>query len=117
MADLQAAFIDDDALDHQLQDGLLVGEARILQSRADASAECRQVGPHRLRLRALVPQPLSVLLLALQAKPLFRKAMTPLNHLGQGNRASLVGVEQALVGPVDAVDPCAKALVSSRFVR
>ena len=30
MADLQAAFIDDDALDHQLQDGLLVGEARIL---------------------------------------------------------------------------------------
>src|SRR4051794_8761364 len=37
MADLQAAVTDDDALDDQLQDGLLVGEARILQSGADAS--------------------------------------------------------------------------------
>src|SRR5215217_4871345 len=29
MADLQAAVADDDALDHQLQDRLLVGEARL----------------------------------------------------------------------------------------
>jgi hypothetical protein len=45
------------------------------------------------------------LLLTLQAKPLFRKAVTPLGHLGQGDRASLVGVEQALVGPAGAIDP------------
>jgi putative transposase len=55
MPDLQAAVADDDALDDQLQDGLLVGKARILQSGANASTECGQAGPHRLRLRALVP--------------------------------------------------------------
>ena len=32
MADLQAAVADDDALDHQLQDRLLVGEARLIEA-------------------------------------------------------------------------------------
>ena len=39
MADLQAAFMNDDALDDELQDGLLVGEAR----RVEAAAEGGQV--------------------------------------------------------------------------
>jgi hypothetical protein len=54
MADLQAAVADDDALDHQLQYRLLVGECRLVQAGANAGAERRYAGSHRLGLRALV---------------------------------------------------------------
>jgi putative transposase len=54
MPDLQAAVADDDALDDQLQDRLLVREARIVQARADPGAERLQAGPHRLGLGALL---------------------------------------------------------------
>jgi len=54
MADLQTAFADDDAVDHQLQDGLLLRQAGIGQAAADAIAERRHVGPHRLGLEPLL---------------------------------------------------------------
>ena len=54
MADLQTAFADDDALDHQLQDGLLFRQGCLGQTAADAFAECRHVGPHRLGLELLL---------------------------------------------------------------
>ena len=53
MTDLQAAVADNDALGHQLQDGLLVGECRLVQAGSDAVAKGRQVGPHHLGLRPL----------------------------------------------------------------
>ena len=52
MADLQAAIADDDALDDELQDRLLVGEARLVQAAADAGAERRQVASAPLRPRS-----------------------------------------------------------------
>jgi putative transposase len=54
MPDLQAAVADDDALDHQLQDRLSVGEAGVLQARTHAGAEGLQAGPYRLGLGALL---------------------------------------------------------------
>jgi len=54
MADLQTAFADDDAVDHQLQDGLLLRQGCIGQAAADAIAERRQFGPHRLGLEPLL---------------------------------------------------------------
>ncbi len=54
MADLQTAFADDDAVDHQLQDGLLLRQGGIGQAAADAIAERRHVGPHRLGLELLL---------------------------------------------------------------
>jgi putative transposase len=54
MADLQAAVADDDALDDQLQDRLLVGEAGILQARVHAGAEGLQAGAYCLGLGALL---------------------------------------------------------------
>ena len=53
VADLQAAFVDDDALDDELQDGLLVGKARLVEAAADPVAEGGQVMQHRLRLDLL----------------------------------------------------------------
>ena len=54
MTDLQAAFANNDALDHQLQDGLLVSECRLVQAGSDALAKGRQVGSHRLGLHSLL---------------------------------------------------------------
>jgi putative transposase len=54
MADLQPAVADDDALDQQLQDRLLVGEAGLLEAAAHAAAELRQAGVDRLGLQPLL---------------------------------------------------------------
>jgi len=54
MADLQSAVADDDALDHQLQDRLLVVERRLIEAGADAGAERRQARPDRLGLCTLL---------------------------------------------------------------
>jgi putative transposase len=53
MADLQAALVHDDALDDEPQDGLLVGEARLVEAAADAGAEGTQIAEHHLRLDPL----------------------------------------------------------------
>jgi putative transposase len=54
MTDLQAAVADNDALDHQLQDGLLVSEGRLVEAGSDALAKGRQVGSHHLGLHSLL---------------------------------------------------------------
>ncbi len=54
MADLQAVFADDDALDDQLQDRLLFEECRFIEAGRYARAERRQVGPHDFSLYALL---------------------------------------------------------------
>ena len=47
MTDLQAALVNDDALDDEPQDRLLVGEARLVETAADPIAEGGQVAQHR----------------------------------------------------------------------
>jgi len=47
MTDLQAALVNDDALDDEPQDRLLVGEARLVETAADPVAEGGQVAQHR----------------------------------------------------------------------
>ncbi len=54
MTDLQAAFADDDALDHELQDRLLVGKRRLAEAGTHARAERRQAGPHCFSLGVLL---------------------------------------------------------------
>lgn len=54
MADLKAVIMDDDALDNELQDGLLIGEGGLVQPSANALAERRQVRQHLLCLGTLV---------------------------------------------------------------
>lgn len=53
MADLQAVLVDDDALDNELQDGLLLGERGVVQPAAHAFAERSQVEQEFLGLGAL----------------------------------------------------------------
>jgi putative transposase len=53
MADLQAALVHDDALDDELQNRLLLGEARVIQPITHLFAEGPQIGEHLLRLGVL----------------------------------------------------------------
>ncbi len=53
VADLQAILVDDDALDHELQDCLLLGEQGFVQPAAHAFAERGQVEQELLGLSAL----------------------------------------------------------------
>ena len=53
VADLQTVLADDDALDDELQDGLLIGKACLVEAAADPVAEGGQVMQHRLRLDLL----------------------------------------------------------------
>jgi transposase-like protein len=50
MADLQTVLMNDDALNDELQDGLLIGEAGLVQAVVQARAERGEVGCYRLRL-------------------------------------------------------------------
>ena len=50
MADLQTVLMNDDALDDELQNGLLVGKAGLVQAAVQAGAERGEIGCHRLRL-------------------------------------------------------------------
>jgi hypothetical protein len=50
MAGLQAAVMDDDALDDELQDGLLVGEGGIVRAPLNALTERAQAGHDLLDL-------------------------------------------------------------------
>ena len=54
MADLKATVAHNDALDHELQDRLLISKRRLVQARADAAAECRLVHPHGFGPQALL---------------------------------------------------------------
>jgi len=52
-------------------------------------------------------------LLTLQALALLREVLAPVGQLGQADRAGLVGVQQALVGSRDPVQPGTQLLVGS----
>ena len=54
MADFQRVFVDDDALDDELQDSLAVAEVGILEPRADPFAERGHVRQHGMSTNALV---------------------------------------------------------------
>src|SRR4051795_5797742 len=111
MADLQAAIADDDALDHELQDRLLVGQRRLVQAAADAGAERRRVRPRRFGSQPLLAEADPVFPLPLQGPAFLRELPAPFGQLGQGDRIGLVGVQQAPVGPRDPIQPAAELLV------
>ena len=77
MAYLQAAVADNDALDDELQDRLLVGERRRIQTPLNAPAESRQVRPHRLGAQVLLADLDPLLLLPFQGQALGCDLLAP----------------------------------------
>ena len=110
MADLQAAIADDDAVNHELQDRLLVVEGRRFEPPAGAFAERLQTGSDGLSLHALTAERIGLPLLAFEKQALVGEMASALRQLAQADRLGLVGVQQALVGPHDTIEPSAPLL-------
>jgi transposase len=105
MADFQRVFVDDDALDDELQDSLAVAEVGILEPRADPFAERGHVRQHGMSTNALFDQAAALVALLDGGAMLFGNRPTPLSQLLEADHFSLVSLEQPLVGPCQAVEP------------
>src|SRR3954449_8541074 len=105
MADFQRVFVDDDALDDELQDSLAVAEVGILEPRADPFAEGGHVRQHGMSTNALFDQAAALVALLDGGAMLFGNRPTPLSQLLEADHFSLVSLEQPLVGPCQAVEP------------
>src|SRR3954466_15981486 len=105
MADFQRVFVDDDALDDELQDSLAVAEVGILEPRADPFAERGHVRQHGMSTNALFDQAAALVALLDAGAMLFGNRPTPLSQLLEADHFSLVSLEQPLVGPCQAVEP------------
>ncbi len=100
MLDLQATVMNDDALDHQLQDSLAFGDAGGLQPGADAVRESCQAGQYLLSLKLLRTQTKALLMLLLCPLTLLGKGFALAGQLVQTDNFGLVSVEQSLVRTV-----------------
>src|SRR3954469_3783494 len=105
MVDLQRVFVDDDALDDELQDGLALAEVGLLEPRADPLAERGNVRQHRLDANALVGQAAVLVALLRGGLLLLGDRPAPLGQLLEADHLGLVGLEQPPVGPRQAVEP------------
>ena len=105
MADFQRVSMDDDALDDELQDGLALTEVGILEPRTDPLAECGHVHQHRLRANALFCQVAVLVALLHGSALLLGNYPAPLGQLLEADHRGLVGLEQPLVSPRQAVEP------------
>src|SRR3954469_9195107 len=105
MVDLQRVFVDDDALDDELQDGLALAEVGILEPRADPLAERGHVRQHRLDANALFGQVAVLVALLRGGLVLLGDRPAPLGQLLEADHLGLVGLEQPPAGPRQAVEP------------
>lgn len=97
MPDLQGVLPHDNALDQQVQEGLLVGKGRIHQTGPYAVAERREVGRDSVGVCALPAQALLLQTLLLQRPAPLRDAPPTLRQLRQRDDLRLVGVQQPAI--------------------
>jgi hypothetical protein len=104
MADFQRVLPDYDPLDQQLQDSLSIRECRLVEPGPHSQAERLQVRPDRLRRLALGLQLLLLVTLGdenmTSALDLFATGL----QLGQVEHPGLIGVDQALLLPVETLE-------------
>ena len=95
MTDLQRLLAHDHALDQQLQERLLLLEARPVQATADSLAERREVAEDPLGMGRLPNQPQLLLVLPGQDEPALGNSATALIQLLQADDRRLVRVDQS----------------------
>src|SRR4051794_9653567 len=103
MLDLQAAVTDDDALDYQLQDRLPLGDAGRVQPGADAVAEAGEAGQRLIGVDPSLAQPAMLLMVLLGGAALLGQGTTLPGELLEADHLGLVGLQEAAVGTVEAV--------------
>src|SRR3954462_15492933 len=99
MTDLQAAVVNDDAVDDQLQESLPVLKRGILQPDLNPLAERPQIGHHRLSLAPLVAQATLLLELKIQGMTLVGQLPATVLQFLQADHFRLVSIQQAPVAP------------------
>src|SRR5918993_95309 len=104
MTDLQRVLVDDDALDDELQDSLTLAEVGVLEPRADPLAEGSHVRQHRLGTDALFDQAAVLVALLHGGSMLLGDRSTPPGQLLEADHLGLIGLEEPLVGPRQAVE-------------
>jgi hypothetical protein len=107
--------VDDDALDDELQDGLLVGERGVVEPAAHARAERRQVRQDLAGLGPLLAWAALLVQLPAQGAALVGQLPPPLGQLLQADHLRLVGVEQPVVGARQALEARAKPLLGRQL--
>ena len=117
MADLQAVFVNDDALDDELQDGLLVGKARRVETATDAVAEGGQVIQHRLGFDLLIAELLLLDTLLLEACALLGQRASSFGEFLKADRLGLIGIDQPPIGVGEPVEPRLDLLGRVRVLR
>jgi len=117
MTDLQAAVVNDDAVDDQLQESLPVLKRGILQPDLNPLAERPQIGHHRLSLVALVAQATLLLELKIQGMTLVGQLPAAVLQFLQADHLRLVRIQQAPVAPRQPVQTGPKLALGLRSTR
>jgi len=117
MTDLQAAVVNDDAVDDQLQESLPVLKRGILQPDLNPLAERPQIGHHRLSLAPLVAQATLLLELKVQGMTLVGQLSAAVLQFLQADHLRLVSIQQAPVAPRQPVQTGPKLALGLRSTR
>ena len=102
MTDLQRFLAHDHALDQQLQERLLLLEARPVQATADSLAERREVAEDPLGMSRLPNQPQLLLVLLGQDEPALGDPAATLIQFLQADDRRLVGIDEAFGLPIQS---------------
>jgi Transposase, Mutator family len=109
MADLQAVFVDDDALDDELQDRLPLLEGSLVETTADSGAERLQVRQHLLGLGSPPAKRTPLFQLTFQVAALLGQPRPAVDQLTQLDDLGLVGIKQPLLGSGNPLQATAQA--------
>lgn len=103
MVDLQRVFVDDDALDHQPQDGLPLGNAGGLQSFTDTFTERGQAGHGFLGLEPLLVQPSMLFISLFNRMALVGEEPTLFGQFRKADHLGLVGLQKTPISPLQSL--------------
>jgi transposase-like protein len=117
MTDLQAAVVNDDAVDDQLQESLPVLKRGIVQPDLNPLAERPQIGHHRLSLAPLVAQATLLLELKIQGMTLVGQLPAAVLQFLQADHFRLVSIQQAPVAPRQPIQTGPKLALGLRSTR
>lgn len=117
MTDLQAAVVNDDALDDELQEHLPVGRRSLIQPGPNPLAERRQVRHDCLGLGALFAQAALLLDLKVEGFALIGQLPAPLLQFLQTDHLQLVSVEQTPVRTRQPIQACPQLPLGVRTTR
>ena len=103
--DLQCAVVNEDAFDHELEDGLPVAGRRGLQAASDPAHEAGEIDQGLARPKALFAELVLHLTLLLDKPPLVGDCAALLGQLFEADHFGSIGLQEAAIGAMQPVEP------------